>query len=427
MDLKVDISRTGITKDQIRGYSDKVDSAMEKLWSGKQAFTGWVKWPLQYDKDELERILCTAVSIQDQCKELIVIGIGGSYLGSRAAIHALVGPDEVYGTGVSAKAYPEVKFAGNNLSGTYHSQLLEDIRNKDVCLCVISKSGTTTEPSIAFAILREALIKKYGKEEATKRIYTITDKNKGVLREEADREGYVTFDIPEDIGGRYSVLTAVGLLPMAVAGIDVKAMLAGAESMASSTEWDFDASDYAVARYALLQAGKMIEIFEYYEPQLQYFAEWLKQLFGETEGKEGKGLFPASLQFSTDLHSMGQFLQEGNQIFFETVLHVEKVAHDIIVPQGGGTLLEGKRMSEVNNAALKGVMAAHEAVGIPMVKIDIPEINAYYFGQLIYFFETTCGITAYMMGLNPFNQPGVESYKTEMKRNLQNFPTLVYC
>lgn len=418
MDLKIDISRTGITEEQIKKNSEDVDKALEKLWSGREEFTGWVKLPMEQDKDSLERILNTAVIIQEQCQELIVIGIGGSYLGTRAAVHALVGFDEVYGTGMPSGRYPKIKFAGNNISGTYHRELLEDIRTKEVSLCVISKSGTTTEPSIAFAVLKDALIKRYGKEKAAKRIYAITDAEKGVLRKEAEAEGYVTFPVPDDIGGRYSVLTAVGLLPMAVAGIDIKAMLAGAEAMATSTAWDFDAADYAVARYQLMQAGKSVEIFEYYEPQLQYFAEWLKQLFGESEGKEGKGLFPASLQFSADLHSMGQFLQEGSQIFFETILNVAEPAADIVVPESAGPLLAGKSMNQVNQAAVEGVIVAHEAAGIPIVKIDIPKLDAFYFGQMIYFFETTCGITAYMMGVNPFDQPGVESYKAEMRKKL---------
>ncbi|MBN7774031.1 glucose-6-phosphate isomerase [Clostridium aminobutyricum] len=419
MDLKIDISRTGVTKEQLKNCAPKVEEAMEKLWSGQEEYTGWVKLPLQYGQDELEHLLNTAALIQTQCEILIVIGVGGSYLGTRAAVHALVGPDEIYGSGLSPKSYPEIKFAGNNISGTYHSQLLEDIRKKDVCLCVISKSGTTTETSIAFAILKAALIEKYGKEEAVKRIYAITDKAAGSLREEAEREGYESFEIPDDIGGRYSVLTSVGLLPMAAAGIDIKSMLAGAAAMASSTEWDYNGTDYAVARYELMKTGKQIEIVEYYEPQLDFFAEWLKQLFGESEGKEGKGLFPSSLHLTTDLHSMGQFLQEGNQIFFETILNVKKPARDLPIPNEAGGLFEGKSMNEVNRAALEAVLAAHEASGVPMVKIDIPEINAYYFGQLIYFFETSCSITAYLMGVNPFNQPGVERYKSEMKKMLQ--------
>ncbi|MHC1724252.1 MAG: glucose-6-phosphate isomerase [Aminipila sp.] len=419
MDLKIDITKSGISKEEIQGYSGKIENAMEKLWSGKEDMTGWVKLPMQIDQDTLENILNTSIAIQEQCQELIVIGIGGSYLGPRAAIQALVGFDEVYGTGIPSSHYPAVKFAGNTMSAVYLKKLLEDIRTKEVSLCVISKSGTTTEPSIAFAVLKEALINKYGKEKASKRIYAITDAHKGVLREEAEREGYMSFVVPDDIGGRYSILTPVGLLPMAVAGIDIKAMLAGAEVMATSPVWDFDATDYAAVRYALLQSGKNIEIFEYYEPQLEFFTEWLKQLCGESEGKDGKGLYPDSLRFSSDLHSMGQFLQEGHQIFFETIINVEKPSRDIIIPESAGELLSGKSINQVNKAAMEGVMSAHEAAEIPMVKIDIPELNAFYFGQMIYFFETTCAITSYLMGVNPFNQPGVEQYKEEMKNKLK--------
>ena len=410
MDIKIDLSRSKVSGKQVKDGKSGVDNAMEKLWSGNEEFTGWVKLPLQYDKDELERILFTADKIQEQCKLFIVIGIGGSYLGTRAVVHALAEH--------AVSGCPEIRFAGNNISGTYHAELLDEMALKDTCICIISKSGTTTEPSIAFAVLKEELIKKYGPEAANKRIYAITDGEKGVLREEADAEGYETFVVPNDVGGRYSVLTAVGLLPIAVVGIDVKELLKGSEVMATAPEWDFGASDYAVTRFELLKAGKNIEVFEYYEPQLMYLAEWLKQLFGESEGKEGKGLFPASLQFSADLHSMGQFLQEGHQIFFETVLNVLHPDQDIIVPDSAGKMLAGKSMNQVNQAAVSGVMAAHETVGIPMIKIDIPELTPYYFGQLIYFFETTCAITAYLMGVNPFDQPGVEQYKEEMRKAL---------
>lgn len=419
MDLNVDISKTGVTKEQIDLNAAGVEQAMEKLWSHREAFTGWVKLPIQYNEEELEKLLNTAALIQNQCELLIVIGIGGSYLGTRAAVHALIGCGEIEDSGVSAKNYPEIKFAGINLSGTYHTQLLDDIRKKEVCLCVVSKSGTTAEPSIAFAILKEALIEKYGKEMAAKRIYAITDKKEGTLREEADREGYISFIIPDDIGGRYSVLTPVGLLPIAAAGIDISSMLAGAKAMASSADWDCHATDYAVARYELMKAGKTVEILGYFEPQLDFFAEWLKQLYGESEGKEGKGLYPTSLHFTTDLHSVGQFLQEGSQIFFETLLNVKTASKDIRIPKGAGSLFEGKSLFELNQAATSAVIAAHEAKGIPIVKIDIPELNSYCFGQLIYFFETTCAITAYLMGVNPFNQPGVERYKAEMKKILQ--------
>ena len=341
---------------------------------------------------------------------MIVIGIGGSYLGAQAAISAL-----------RTETAPEIFFAGQNLSGTYHKELLEKIKGKELCLCVISKSGTTTESSVAFSILKDELYKKYGREEAAGRIYAITDAEKGILREETNREGYVSFVVPDDIGGRYSVLTAVGLLPIAAAGIDVEAMLKGAECAAiKSKEAKADAELLAATRISLLNRGKTIEVFEYYEPKLQFFAEWLKQLFGESEGKDGKGIFPAALQFSTDLHSMGQFLQDGNQIFFETVLNVLNPPGDLIVPDSAGELLAGKSMNAINQAALEGVVAAHEATGVPIIKLDIPELTPHCFGQMVYFFETTCALSGYLNGVNPFDQPGVESYKTEMRKILKN-------
>ncbi|MCL1808666.1 MAG: glucose-6-phosphate isomerase [Clostridiales bacterium] len=409
MDLKIDVKTTGISAAEIEKTRTKAYAAQDRLWAGKDDFTGWVKLPMNYDKDELEDVIAASYKIQEQCDLLIVIGIGGSYLGARAAIEAL--------PAYSGK-YPRVRFAGNNISGTYHSLLLEEMQRSETCLCVISKSGTTTEPSVAFAILKDALISKYGKAEASNRIYAITDREKGVLREEASREGYKSFIVPDDIGGRYSVLTPVGLLPIAAAGIDVRAMLSGAEAMMSSPKWDKDAVDYACARFLLMESGKSIEVIEYYEPQLQYFAEWLKQLFGESEGKEGKGLFPASLSFSADLHSMGQFLQEGSRVFFETVLNVEKPDRDIKVPESAGSLLAGKSMNEVNQAAVNGVIAAHRNAGLPVIKIDIPEMTAFCFGQMVYFFEMTSAVTGLMMGVNPFDQPGVESYKAEMRREL---------
>ncbi len=420
MELKLDIKRSKLKYEDIKRYAEGVENALERLWSGKEEFTGWVKLPMNFDNEKLEKLLNIAALIQGQCEELIVIGIGGSYLGSRAVIHALSDTNEGYGSNIVKDSYPRIRFAGNNISATYLGSLVEDIRNKEVCLCVISKSGTTLEPAVAFAVLKDALINKYGKETANKRIYAITDGTKGALREEVNREGYTSFEIPEDVGGRFSVLTPVGLLPIAVAGIDIKELLAGAEAMATDTAWDFDATDYAVARYELFRLGKTIEIFEYYEPQLEYFAEWLKQLFGESEGKNGKGLFPADLQFSSDLHSMGQYLQEGNQIFFETILNVVNPCRDIIVPNHVNGEFAGHSMNEINKIAMEGVIAAHEKIGVPMIKIDIPYMDAFNMGQLIYFFETSCAISAYLMDVNPFNQPGVECYKEEMTKKLEN-------
>lgn len=405
-ELALNISDSLVTEDRIMDYQSRLNENQSRLESGKDEFTGWVKLPFEYDQEEINRIIKTAAKIQNQCDAFVVIGIGGSYLGARAAIEMLKS---------SNKCIPDIYFAGQNISGTYHKELLEEIKDKDICLCVISKSGTTTETSIAFALLKECLIQKYGEEEAKQRIYAITDRKKGVLREEVKKEGYISFVVPDDIGGRYSVLTAVGLLPIAVAGIDIEAMLKGAAAEARNKRNGFL---YAAIRNELFKRGKVIEIFEYYEPKLQYFGEWLKQLFGESEGKEGKGIFPATLQFSTDLHSMGQFLQEGNQIFFETVLNIIEPQKDLVVPEKVGGILAGKSMNQVNQAALKGVMAAHRSAGVPMIRIDIPSLTPYDFGQMVYFFERSCALSAYITGVNPFNQPGVENYKAEMRKML---------
>ena len=421
--LRLDLSRSQLEPRALDACKEELGILKKRLWSGEEAFTGWVRLPLAYDRNELKKILSTAEKIRKQCQVFIVIGIGGSYLGARAAISALA---------AGGNAAPEIFYAGQNLSGTYHKELIKKIREKEFCLCVISKSGTTTEPSVAFSILKDELYQRYGREEAAKRIYAITDSEKGVLRQEVNREGYESFAVPDDIGGRYSVLTAVGLLPIAVAGIDIEEMLLGAESVASQvsaakgegrgtpgTDQTDDAALLAAARASLLKRGTTVEVFEYYEPGLQYFAEWLKQLFGESEGKDGKGIFPAALQFSTDLHSMGQFLQDGNRIFFETVLNVLNPPEDLIVPESAGELLAGRSMNAINQAAVQGVIAAHETAGISIIKLDIPELTPYYFGQMIYFFETSCALSGYLMGVNPFDQPGVESYKSEMRKVLQ--------
>ncbi len=408
--LKLDLSRSLVEPQTISACKAELEDAKNRLWSGKEPFTGWVNLPFAYDRKELSDILSAAEQIRKQCEVLIVIGIGGSYLGAQAAISAL-----------RKETAPEIYFAGQNLSGTYHKELLDKIKGKELCLCVISKSGTTTESSVAFSILKDELYRKYGREEAAKRIYAITDAEKGILREETTREGYVSFVVPDDIGGRYSVLTAVGLLPIAVAGVDVNAMLQGAEAEAETAkEAGADAASLAAARIALYNRGKAIEVFEYYEPKLQFFAEWLKQLFGESEGKDGKGIFPAALQFSTDLHSMGQFLQDGNQIFFETVLNVLDPPDDLIVPESAGELLAGRSMNAINQAAVEGVITAHQATGVPIIKLDIPALTPHYFGQLVYFFEMTCALSGYLNDVNPFDQPGVESYKTEMRKVLKS-------
>lgn len=424
--LILNIMDSLVPRERITSYEARLQEAQTRLWSAEEAFTGWVKLPLEYDSKEILRIKETAAKIRKQCDAFVVIGIGGSYLGARAAIEML----SVQST-VSA-VFPKIYFAGQNLSGTYHKELIEEIKDKDICLCVITKSGTTTETSAAFALLKDLLISKYGREEAQQRIYTITDKEKGTLRQETERERYESFIIPADIGGRYSVLTPAGLLPIAVAGIDIEEMLAGAAHEARDANINygllehqkekpdvFDRSAvYAVVRNELFARGKVIEIFECYEPKLRFFAEWLKQLFGESEGKDGKGIFPAALQFSTDLHSMEQFLQQGSQVFFETVLNVTEQEKDIIIPDCAGEDLAGRSMNSVNRAALEGVTAAHRSAGIPVIRLDIPELSAYCFGQLVYFFERACALSGFLSGVNPFNQPGVEKYKSEMRKAL---------
>ncbi|MDR2295558.1 MAG: glucose-6-phosphate isomerase [Clostridiales Family XIII bacterium] len=390
----------------------RIEAIHAGLASGREAFTGWIDLPHRAESEETARIKEVAARIGSQCEALVVIGIGGSYLGARAAL-------EICGKYHAAPNSPAILFAGLNISGTYHAELLADIEDKDICLCVISKSGTTTEPNIAFAVLKDLLIARYGKAEAAKRIYAITDPAGGTLRAETEAEGYESFVIPPDVGGRYSVLSPVGLLPLAAAGIDIGALLAGARRAAEADLRGL-AARLAATRKALLDGGKTVEIFEHYEPALFFFAEWLKQLNGESEGKNGTGLFPAALSFSTDLHSMGQFLQEGNPIFFETLLDVLAPPRDLIVPAGADPLLAGKSMNEINRAATEGVIAAHRAADIPIVRVGIPDLSPHSFGQLVYFFELSCAYTGRLMGVNPFDQPGVEQYKREMKRLLTN-------
>ncbi|MDY0405257.1 glucose-6-phosphate isomerase [Virgibacillus sp. 179-BFC.A HS] len=385
-------------------------------------FLGWIDLPETYDKDEFARIQKSAQKIQNDSDILLVIGIGGSYLGARAAIEMLnhsfynMLPKEQRKT-------PQIIFVGNQMSSDYMHDLFDIIEGKDISINVISKSGTTTEPAIAFRIFKEYLEEKYGKEEAKKRIYTTTDKAKGALKTEADQEGYESFVIPDDIGGRYSVLTAVGLLPIAVSGASIEEMMAGAKAaMEDFSEPDLtknQAYQYAAVRNILYNKGKTIEMLINYEPQLQYFSEWWKQLFGESEGKDQKGIYPSSANFSTDLHSLGQYIQEGRRIIFETVLHLQSSNHDIVVQENESNLdglnyLAGKTMHEINDKAYQGTVLAHTDGDIPNLTIDIPKRDAYTFGYLVYFFEKACAISGYLLGVNPFDQPGVEAYKKNM-------------
>ncbi|HZK56669.1 MAG TPA: glucose-6-phosphate isomerase [Clostridia bacterium] len=422
-----------VGEQEIMALQERVNLCHNMLHEGTgegSEFSGWVDLPNAMYRTQgdcppvLEKIKFAAKEIRDDCDVFIVLGIGGSYLGARAAIEML--NHNFYNELPRKKRNgPKVYFAGHNVSSTYLKELLDiiDNDNQDICINVISKSGTTTETAIAFRILRERIEKKYGKKESARRIYATTDKKSGALKKLSDREGYETFVVPDDIGGRYSVLTPVGLLPMAVAGIDIEEVMQGAkmamEHLSDSNIDNNPAYQYAVIRNILYSMGKTIEVIVNYEPNLFYFGEWFKQLFGESEGKDGKGIFPASLNFTTDLHSMGQYMQDGKRNIFETILNVEKPREEISIPKDGDDLdglnyISGKALDFVNKSAMKGTIAAHADGGVPNLIVNIPEISPYYFGYLVYFFEKACGMSGYLLGVNPFNQPGVEAYKKNM-------------
>jgi glucose-6-phosphate isomerase len=425
-DIKLDCSGIDqfVSVDEMNLIQGKASEAYQKITKENcegSEMLGFVGLPTDYDKDEFTRIQATAEKIRENSDVLIVIGIGGSYLGARAVIEALK-PNLYNNLDKEARDCPEIYFAGQNMSGSYLSDLLEVIKDKDISINVISKSGTTTEPAIAFRIFKKLLEVKYGKSGAKERIFATTDSEVGALKSLADKEGYETFVVPNNIGGRFSVLTAVGLLPIAVAGIDIEALLAGAkigQDAYAEDGLDNNVNKYAVARNILYQKGKKIEIFANYEPKLHYFSEWLKQLFGESEGKNGKGIFPVAVDFSTDLHSLGQYIQEGERTIFETVLFVEKSAEDIMIPESaddtdGFNFIAGKTLSSVNETAMTATVAAHVGGGVPNIVINISELTPFCLGQLIYFFEKSCAMSAYILGVNPFNQPGVEVYKKNM-------------
>ncbi|MFC4558621.1 glucose-6-phosphate isomerase [Virgibacillus kekensis] len=385
-------------------------------------FLGWVDLPEAYDKEEFSRIKSAADKIRKDSDVLLVIGIGGSYLGARAAIEMLTHSFQNVLSKEDRNA-PQVIFVGHHLSSTYMSDLFDVLEGKDVSINVISKSGTTTEPAIAFRIFRKYLEEKYGKEEAKERIYATTDKEKGALKTVADKEGYETFVIPDDVGGRYSVLTAVGLLPIAVSGISVDDMMLGAATamneLAEPLLEKNPAYQYAAVRNILYNKGKTTEVLVNYEPHLQYFSEWWKQLFGESEGKDQKGLFPASVNFTSDLHSMGQYIQDGRRNLFETVLHVKKSRKDLTLESDsqnadGLNYLAGKTIHEINDKAFEGTLLAHTDGEVPNLVVSLPELDAYTFGYMVYFFEKACAISGYLLGVNPFDQPGVEAYKKNM-------------
>ena len=385
-------------------------------------FLGWVELPKNYDKEEFDRIKIAANKIKNDSDVLLVIGIGGSYLGARAAIEML-GHSFRNNLKKEAREYPEVYFVGQNISSTYMLDLLDIIKDKDVSINVISKSGTTTEPAIAFRVFKDFLEKKYGKEEASKRIYATTDAKRGALKQLADEEGYETFIIPDDVGGRFSVLTPVGLLPIAACGIDIDAIMTGAkeamEDFSNPVLSENYSYQYAVVRNILHRKGKDIELMVNYEPSLHYVSEWWKQLYGESEGKDNKGIYPASVDFSTDLHSMGQYIQEGKRILFETVINVENAKREIIINEekvdlDGLNYLAGQTVDFVNKKAFQGTLLAHTDGSVPNLLINLPKIDEYNFGYMVYFFEKACALSGYILGVNPFNQPGVEAYKKNM-------------
>ena len=414
-----------ISDDEVKYAKKLAEAAKEELVNKTGAgndFLGWIDLPVNYDKEEFARILKAADKIKNDSDVLLVIGIGGSYLGARAAIEFL--RHQFYNTvSKEVRKTPEIYYVGNNISSTYIKHLIDVIGDRDFSINMISKSGTTTEPAIAFRVFKKMLIEKYGKEEANKRIYATTDKARGALKNLANEEGYESFVVPDDVGGRYSVLTAVGLLPIAVSGADITILMEGATSMRdiclNNSFEENDAMKYAAIRNILLRKGKSIEVLANYEPSIHYVSEWWKQLYGESEGKDQKGIFPAAVDLTTDLHSMGQFIQDGQRTMFETVLNLEKSPEEIVLEEGevdldGLNYLAGKTVEFINQSAMKGTMLAHTDGNVPNLKINIPEQNEYYLGQLFYFFEFACGVSGYILGVNPFDQPGVESYKKNM-------------
>lgn len=425
--IKFDYSTASafISPEELSGLAGAVKVAHETLHNGTGAgndFLGWVNLPRDYDKEEFARIKKAAEKIKNNSDALIVIGIGGSYLGARMVIEML--SHNFYNVSKQARGgAPQIFFAGNSISATYLSDLIETVKDMDFSVNIISKSGTTTEPAIAFRVFRDLLEQKYGKEGARERIFATTDKARGALKNLADEEGYETFVVPDDVGGRYSVLTAVGLLPIAAAGLDIDALMKGAEdAMIEYADPDINKNQcyqYVAARNALYRKGKTTEMLINYEPQVHYFAEWWKQLFGESEGKDGKGIFPAAADFSSDLHSMGQYIQEGLRIMFETVVFFEKSRKDIEIGTDpanvdGLNFLAGKNVSYVNEQAMSGTLLAHTDGNVPNLVLRAERMDEYCLGNLIYFFEKACGVSGYLLGVNPFNQPGVEAYKKNM-------------
>ena len=424
--LSLDLSNVSsfVSEEKLMGMEAEVKAAVKTLEEETGAgndFLGWINLPTDYDKEEFDRIKKAAEKIKSDSDVLVVVGIGGSYLGARAAIELL---SHTFYNKLSKedRKAPEVYFAGNSISGTYLAHLIQVIGDRDFSVNVISKSGTTTEPAIAFRIFKEMLEKKYGVEEARKRIYATTDAAKGALKKLSTEEGYETFTIPDNVGGRFSVLTPVGLLPIAAAGISIDDLMAGAREAQNDYKAEFKNNDcykYAAVRNLLLRDGKSIELLINYEPKVHFVAEWWKQLFGESEGKDGKGLFPASVDLSTDLHSMGQYIQDGQRILFETLIDVVSPDADVVIPfdeadLDGLNYIAGKGMNFVNQKAMEGTQLAHVDGGVPNIRIAVPKMDAFNLGYLFYFFEKACGVSGYLLDVNPFNQPGVEAYKKNM-------------
>ncbi|NMA86441.1 MAG: glucose-6-phosphate isomerase [Tissierellia bacterium] len=423
--IKLDYSNSFIEENEIENLLPFLDISHKLLHDKKgpgKDFLGWMDYPKNYNGEEFEKIKLAANKIQKNSNALIIIGIGGSYLGARACIEAL--NHNFYNNLDSKKRKtPEIYYVGNNVSSDYILDLLGLVEDKDFSIIVISKSGTTLEPALAFRIFKEYMEERYGREEARERIYITTDENKGALRELVNKEGYASFIIPDDIGGRYSIFTAVGMLPIAVSGLDIDKIMEGAlsgmEEYSNPNLYENSAYEYAVLRNILYNKGKIIEILVNYQPSLHYLSEWWKQLFGESEGKDGKGIYPASVNFTTDLHSMGQWIQDGRRNIFETTLNIEKPKKDLAVKKDEDNLdklnfLEGKTIDYINKKAFEGTVMAHTNGNVPNLIIDIPSMDEYYFGKLIYFFQKSCSISGYLLGVNPFDQPGVEEYKKNM-------------
>lgn len=414
-----------ISENEIANMKGIVMQAKETLLGRTGAgndFLGWIDLPVEYDKEEFGRIKEAAKKIQGNSDVLLVIGIGGSYLGARAAIEFL-GHNFYNMISKEDRNAPEIYFVGNSISSTYLKHLCDVLKGKDFSVNIISKSGTTTEPAVAFRVFKKMLEEKYGKSGAAERIYATTDKSRGALKKLSDAEGYETFVVPDDVGGRFSVLTAVGLLPIAVSGVDIDGLMEGAASGRScALELPYEENDalmYAAVRNILLRKGKSVEITANYEPSLHYFSEWWKQLYGESEGKDQKGIFPAAVDLTTDLHSMGQFIQDGARLMFETVLNVEESRETVVLEEeaedlDGLNYLAGKTVDFVNKSAMNGTVLAHTDGNVPNLMVHIPRQDAYSLGQLFYFYEFACGISGYILGVNPFDQPGVESYKRNM-------------